>query len=814
MLSDARFALRQLVKNPGFTVVAVLTLALGIGVNTTMFSVLNALVLQASPAKDSQRLVCVFRTSSKMQSSPQALSPGSFYDFERQNTAFEGVAAFYQNNFNLAEPGQPAERLSGMQVSGNLFTILGIPPSLGRVFGPEYDRFGGDKVAVLSNGFWRTHFAGDPGVIGRKIRMDGEQVTIIGVMSPLFDNPLFWGHIDAWRPLGFDGPTREVRDNAWIQTVGRLKPGVSLGRAQAEAAAIAGRLSRDHPRTDAGNGLRLAPWNDVRTGDTSRRVSWLCMGLAGFVLVIACANLANLQLARTTERVREHAVRIALGATKLQVMRQLLVESLLLSAIGGAFGVLIASWGVRLIAGEVDIGGIVGFEIPMNASVLLFTLLASTATGVVVGTIPAWMASRTNVNSALKQGSRGATGDRSRHLLRKALIVSELALALVLLAGASYFVRGMQRVTQADMGWRPEGLMTASLSLPFNTSYLTDAQCRAFFDKLGARVAELPGTQRSAIAAYLPVIGFWRNSGIVAEGRPRPDPGREPLVSYDSVTPGYFATLGMNLGRGRDFAAADRADSRPVAIINEAMARALWPNESPIGKRIADAADPGKPEWLEIVGVVNDVHPTIELVRPPDTLFQVYLPLAQTPSQYVHWLNVAIRSSAPGPTVAAALRAAVQGIDADQPVYAVVSARESMQQITKGFWLTSQILGAFALIGLALSAVGIYGVIANLVAQRTPEIGIRMALGAQPRDVLWLVLGQGLRLAAAGTAIGLAVAWGLIRLLDSILPGIPGGDPVAVACVAALLAAVALLACWLPARRATRVDPVVALRAE
>jgi putative ABC transport system permease protein len=811
MLTDLRFALRQLLKYRGFTAVAVLTLGLGIGVNTTMFSVLNALVLQGSAAPDSGRLVSIVGTSP--QSQQRFVSPGDFYDYQGQSTSFEQVGAYYWNNFNLAEPGQPAERLAGMSVSGNFFPIFGIAPALGRVIGPENDKAGAGQVAVLSDGFWRSHFAADPGVIGRTLRMDSQQVTIIGVMPADFDNVTFWGHIDLWQSFNLDGATRQGRDNGFLWGIARLKRGVTLGQASAEANAIAGRLAHDFPQTDSGYGLRLAAWNDARVGALSRNISWLCMGLAGFVLLIACANLANLQLARMADRVRENAVRIALGASRLQLIRQLMVESLLLSVLGGAFGVLVASWGVRLISREIFITGVAGFDLPISMDVLLFTLAASAVTGIVVGTVPALIASRTDVNAALKQGSRGSTGDRSRHLLRKGLIVSEMTLALVLLAGAAFFVRGTQRLTNTDMGWKPGGLMTASLSLPFNANYLTDAQCRAFFDKLSARMDELPGTQKATISTYLPITGFWRTSGILVEGRPAPKHGREPLVYYNSETPGNIANLGMHIVRGRDFTSGDRADSRPVALINEAMARSLWPGEDPIGKRIADATAK-IPAWLEIVGVTADIHTALELVRAPDTPYQVHLPLAQTPSQYAHWFNLAIRSSAPDATVAAALRAAVQQIDPDQPVYDIVSARESMQQITRSFGLTGKMLGVFALVGLALSAVGIFGVIANLVAQRTSEIGIRMALGAQANDILWLVLGEGLRLAAIGISIGLACAWGLFRFLDSILPSMHGGDPATIACVVALLAGTAALASWLPSRRATKVDPIIALRAE
>jgi predicted permease len=573
------------------------------------------------------------------------------------------------------------------------------------------------------------------------------------------------------------------------------------------------RSGREHPQTNAQEGLRLRLWNDLRTSDASRKVSWLCMALAGFVLLIACANLANLQLARMANRVRELAVRVAMGASRFQLIRQLLVENLLLALAGAAIGTLLALWSTRSIGSRIYITGVFGFNLPINGTVLLFTLLASALTGIAVGLLPAWIASRTDVGAALKQGARGSTGDRSRHRLRQALIVLELALALVLLTGAGYFVRGMQRLARADMGWKPDGLVTAVLSLPFTPKYASDAQCQAFFDKLGTKLSELPGAQQTAIAATLPVTGFWRSSSLAIEGRPPAPQGKAPLTYNNSVTPGHFAALGMRVVAGRDFTEADRADSRPVAIINESMARIFWPGQSAIGKRVGDP-DPTKPNWVEVIGVVNDVHSTVELYRPPDTAFQLYRPLAQTPSQFVHWINVAVRSSAPTPAVGAALRAAVQQIDSDQPVYGITSARESMERVTQGFTLVGQLLGAFALVGLALSSVGIYGVIANLVAQRTPEIGIRMALGAQARDVLWLVLGQGVRLAAAGVLIGLAGAWGLVRLLDALLPSVPGGDPAGIALVTVLLAAVALVACWLPARRATRVNPIEALRVE
>ncbi|HEY5080147.1 MAG TPA: ABC transporter permease [Opitutaceae bacterium] len=809
MLHDLQFALRQLIKYPAFTAVAAVTLALGIGVNTTMFSVMNAIVLQASASPDSSRLVCLFGTSPQLKD--RTLSPGDFYDIRRQNTSFSHLAAYQWNNFNLAEPGQPAQRLAGMNVSGDFFTVFGIPPELGRSVSPDQDEAGSGQVAVLSDGFWRSHFAADPGVIGRAVRMDGVQVTIIGVMPSDFQNLMYWGHVDLWRPFAYDAATRASRANGWFQSIGRLAPGVSLAQARSDMGTIASRLARDFPQTDEGNGLRLATWDSVKTSDVSRKICSLCLGLSGFVLLIACANLANLQLARMAQRVREHAVRIALGASRMQLVRQLVVENLLLAAVGGAIGVLIASWGAKLIGGSIYIAGIRGFDIPINGRVLAYTLVASAVTGVVVGLIPALIASRTDVNAALKQGARGSTGDRSRHLFRKVLIVGELALALILMAGAGYFVRGMQRMANAELGWTPDGLVTAGLSLPYNASYTTDAQCRAFLDKLDAKLAGLPGVQTASMSSYLPVVGIWRNEGVIVEGRPVPNRGQEPLTGFNSVSPGFFSTIGMRVVKGRGFTSADRAGSAPVAVINESMAEGLWPGESPIGKRYG-GLDPAHRNWTEVVGVVNDVKSTIELVRAPETRYASYTPLAQASN--THWIDLAIRSTAPESTVAFALRAAVQQIDPDEPVYEIVSARESMAQITGSFTMVSDMLMVFAFIGLILSAVGIYGVVSNLVAQRTSEIGIRMALGAQTGDVLWLVFGQGLRLAVTGTAIGLACAFGLVRLLNAGLPAIPGSDPFAVLCVSAVMAASALFACWLPARRATRVNPIIALRSE
>ena len=811
MLNDIKYGFRQLTKYPGFAAVAVLTLALGIGVNTTMFSVLNALVLRDSEDPSSARLVSVYRTSPQSQQWPH--SPANFYDYQKQSATFlDHIAAYSWNNSNLAEPGQPAERLPSMAVTGDFFTVFGLPPLLGRTLVPADDRAGLDHVAVISQAFWRGHYASDPAIVGRSVRIDGLPTTIVGVMPEAMEHPLTWGHIDIWTPLALPEAARQSRDNNWLSIVGRLKPGSTVAQAQLEATAIATRLAKQYPDTNAQNGLRLVPWSIAIVDSASRSLSWLCMALAGFVLLIACANLANLQLARMTSRLREHAVRIALGATRFQLIRQLLVENVFLSLIGGTLGSLLASWGTHLIGGAILISDVPGYSIPIDTRVLVFTLAASILTGICVGVVPAWIASKTDVNSALKQGSRGSEGGRSRNRLRQGLVVAELALALLLLTGAAYFVRGMQRFSTMDGGWKPDGLIVAGMSMPFNANYTTDAQCRAFFDKVMAKMRELPGVSGAAIAGTLPITGAWSSSSILVEGRPIPDKGKEILSYYDPVTPGHFAAVGIRILSGREFLDSDRADSKHVAVINESMARTLWPGQDPIGKRFREP-DSVK-DWTEVVGVAADIHPTLEVFRTLDSPFLAYRPLNQVPGYSAHYVNLALRSSAPPATVAAALRAAIQQIDPDQPVYQVMSARQAMENVTRGLDLVSSILEVFALIGLALASVGIYGVIANVASQRTTEIGIRMALGAQENDVLWMVLGQGLRLSLIGTAVGLACSWGLVRTLNSMLPVIHGSDPVTVALIAMILVGVAILASWLPARRATRVNPVVALRGD
>lgn len=793
MFQDLRFGLRMLVKKPGFTLIAVFTMALGIGANTSMFTAVQATLLRELPYPDAVSLVRVYRTSPQSRSWPH--SPANFLDQQAQNNVFERMAALNPRPFTLAEPGQPAERVRGLQASIELFPLLGIQPMLGRTFTVDEDRPGRDNVVILSHGFWLRRFAGDPNILGRLLRLDGEPVMVIGVMSAWFHDRRVGGAVDVWRPLVFTDTQRQKRDDNWLLSIARLKPGVSLTQAQAEMDSLATKLSQAYPESNSEVGLRLVPLAESGN-ENGRRVIWLTMSLAGFVLLIACANLSNLQLARMTMRAREFAIRSALGARRGRLLRQLLTESLLLAVLGGLLGLLLAKWGNELLSRQIFNDDEIGMALRLNLKVLGFAFAASTLAGLVFGLVPAWLASRTDVNSVLKQGSRGTTGDRSQHRLRHALVVAEVALALVLLAGAGLVVRGLQRFTVRDPGWQADGLTLGYLSLP-DSKYGSSDSRRAFAERLQEKLSALPGSERVALAFSLPVEDFSVTESFAIAGQPEPPRGHEPLRFINRVTPGYFDTLGMKLVTGRDFTAADTSNRPPITIINETMARTFWPGESPIGKRIGNE---------EIVGVVSDVRFPANLDE-PDTRFQTYRPFAQEPQ---HGLAIALR----GNITAETLRQVVAEMDSDQSINELGSARAAIARRLDNYAVLGWLLSSFAVLGLLLAALGLYGVIAGFVSQRINEIGVRMALGAQPRDVLWLVVGKGLRLTLFGVGLGFIGAFVLARLLVAIAPGLESNDPLAIVFAAGLLTAVAALACWIPARRAARVDPMIALRHE
>jgi putative ABC transport system permease protein len=803
LMQDLRYGIRMLRKNPASTVISVLTLALGIGANTAMFSVLNTYLFRALPYPDSERLVRVFRTSPHSQSWPH--SQGNFFDHRDQNSVFEYMAAFNSIRTNLADPGAPAERLQGIGATSDFFPALGVQPALGRVFTPEEHEPGVDGVAVITDRFWMNRFGSDPSILGRTMRLDGKDVTIIGVMPPGFDSPLLWGTIDLWRPLAFDAEQRRNRGNNWLRSFGRLKPGVSIEQAEEAMVVLAANLASEHPE-NAGESLRLEPIHRSMSDAISRKVMWFTFGLAGFVLLIACANLANLQLVRTSARAREYAIRAALGGQRGRLLRQSLTESLAVSLIGGALSLLLALWSVEFISRRL-FSELPGVKVTLDFRVFGFALLCSVLAGLIFGTVPAWLASRVDVNQALRENARGSTAGRSQHRLRHALIVGEVAFALILLAGAGLFLRGLGRFANLDPGWQVDGLLMAQINLQ-GSNYAAPAQRAAFSQRLEERLHALPGVQQVALSGSLPVWSFNSSGSFRVEGEPEPQPGQWPEVFFEPATTQYFDTLGVRLLEGRVFTTADTSDRPEVVIINQTMAQRFWPNQSAVGKRIGR---PGQdPRWQEVVGVVNDMTFPASLGE-PYTRFQAFRPMAQTP-----WggITIAMRTSASPESLVNAVRTASAEIDPTQAVHRIRTARSLVDQGLGSISLLGSLLGAFAALGLVLAAIGIYGVTSYSVVQRTGEIGIRMALGAQRKDVLLLVMGKGGRLVLLGALLGFGGAYAVSRLLVAVIPTLPTRDPAALVVITFALILVALLACYIPARRATRVDPMVALRYE
>jgi predicted permease len=793
----------MLLKHKGFTVVAVLTLALGIGANTAMFSVLNTYLFRALPYPQSERLVRVFRTSPHSQSWPH--SPANFIAMREKNNVFEHMVTWNGISPNLVEEGVSAERLQGMTTTADFFPALGVQAALGRVFTAEEDQPGNNLVVVISDRFWQRRFGGDPNILNRTLQLDGESVKVIGVMPPGFEHPLLWGTVDVWRPIAFAPDQRQNRGNNFLRAFARLKPGVSPEQAQGAMVTLFDNIAKENSSNQS-ESIRLEPLARSTSDDIGRKVMWFTFGLAGFVLLIACANLANLQLVRTAARAREYAVRAALGAGRGRLIRQSLTESLVIALLGGGLSLVLALGAVEFISRRL-FSELPGARVTLDFKVFGFALLSSVITGLIFGVVPAWLASRADVNQTLKESPRGSTMGRSQHRLRHTLIVGEVAFALVLLAGAGLFLRGVQRFANLDPGWRVDGLLTAQISLR-GTNYATPAQRTTFHGRLEERLRALPGVSQVALSNSQPVWGFNSSGSFKVEGQPEPEPGQWPEIYFEPVSTNYFETLGVRLLEGRFFNSNDIAGKPAVVIINETAARRFWPDQSPIGKRIGR---PGNdPNWQEVVGVVNDMGFPGGLGE-PYTRFEAFRPLAQSPSGSV---NISLRGATSPEAFASVLRRAVAELDPTQPVNRVRTARSLVDQGLGNVSLLGTLLGAFALLGLALAAIGIYGVISYSVAQRTGEIGIRLALGAQARDVLWLVLGKGARLILLGALLGGVGAYAVARLLITVIPTLPTRDPAALVAIAFCLVAVALLACYLPARRATKVDPMTALRHE
>jgi predicted permease len=797
---DARYALRALWKTPRFTVAALLTVVLGVGANATIFSTLNPLLFKPLPYHEPHRIVNVFRTSPQSQRWPFSIA--NHYDQRDRSTWFEQLTAMTWRDTSLAEPGQPAERLFSIRATGNYFALFGVPPLIGRAFTDDDDRDGAAPVVVLSYGFWQRRFGGDQRIVGRQLRLDGQMATVIGVMPENFEYPLFWGTVDLWRPFAFPAAQRQDRGNNFLREFARLKPGVTFEQADDAIKGVVRKILAEHPELDAREGARLEPLSIV--DPTTKRISAFAFGLAFLVLLIACANLANLQLARTAARAREFAIRGAIGGAKERLMRQSLTESVVLALIGGVLALPLSYWCTQLIARR-QFSELPGVHVTIDSVSLAFAFGCALLTGLIFGVVPAWLASRADVNDVLKQNPQSMTSGRAPQRFRHALIVAEIAFALVALSGATSFIRGLQRITDVDPGWRADGVLAARLNL-VGPQYTQVAARRAFFEAVRDRAAEIPGITTAAVSSStVPVFPYSTSTTFAVEGR------KDTVLAFNErITPQYFDVLRIPLRRGRQFSVDDRFGFTPVIMVNEAMARALWPNDDPVGKRLG--LEGPNPNWRVIVGVVGDVtFPSFGTAASIDTPFEVYQPLAQTGTQAV---NILLRTSRSPDTVAPDLRKVVAKLDGDLPVFDVITARSAEERTTARFRLLGQVFGGFAVLGLVLAAIGVFGVVSYSTAQRSGELGMRMALGARESEVLWLVLKQGVVLTLIGGTAGLAGGFGLSRVLASLMPRLPSPEIALVLGTAALMIVVALAAMYIPARRASKISPMLALRHE
>ena len=800
---DLRYGMRVLLKQRGFTLVAALALALGIGANTAIFSVVNAVLLRPLPFPEPGRLLVVW-TDHRARGGPEVewASPEEFEDWRGQNSVFERMAGYTGWGPTLTGQGEP-EQLSGAAVSADMFPLFGVEPALGRGFLPEEDRRGAERVVVLGHGLWQRRFGADPGVIGRVITLGGEGHTVVGVMPAGFKSPL-QPRAELWRTLRPALGPGCGRGCIVLRVVARLRPGVPLERARAEMSTIARRLEAQYPDSQKGVGVALVPLHDQLVRGV-RPALLVLLVTVGLVLLISCANVASLTLAQATARAREVAVRLALGAGRGRVARQLLTESLLLALVGAAAGLLLAFWMVDLLKAFSPPGTPRLDEVRIDARVLGFTLVIGLVTGLVFGLVPALQTSKPHLNQALKEGGKGTSaGARSRRL-RQTIVVAEVALALTLLVGAGLLLKSFVRLQRVDPGFNSRGILTATIGLP-RTGYPERRQITAFYGQLIERLKALPGVQAAGAVSDLPLGGGASDVSFVVQGRPLPPPGQRPAAWYNSVTTDYFRTMGVRLLRGREFGERDSEQAPRAVIISETMARRFFPDEDPIGKRLGNGEDDN---WREIVGVVADVrHFGLDAEARPT----MYFPDRQAPSR---GMSLVVRAGGGDPlALAGAVRGAVLALDPNLAVAGLgtLDALVSDSIATPRFVLL--LIGAFAGVALLLAAVGIYGVMAYAVGERTHEIGVRMALGAQPGDVLRLVVGQGMTLVVAGVGLGLVGAFALTRLMATLLFQVSATDPLIFASVPAVLAGVALLACYLPARRATRVDPLVALRYE
>jgi len=799
IFKDIRYGFRSLLKRPGFTAIALIALALGIGANTAIFSLVNAVVIRPLPYPDPDRLVWVW-ASIRNGINTASVSPADFLDYRSQNKTFEQFAASGVGAVpvNLTGGGDP-ERLMSSIVTGNYFDTFRIAPALGRGFTLDNEKPGQDQVVVLSYALWQRRFGGDPGIINKTIVLDDKPRLVIGVMGADVSLPQA---ADLWVPMNFDSdPEMKMRFAHFIRPIGRLKEGVSLAQAQADTDIIASALEEQFPDSTSGWSLRLVSLREQLVGG-SRTMVFILFGAVGFVLLIACANVANLLLVRATARQKEIALRTALGASRLRIVRQMLTESLLLSVLGGALGAVLAAWGVEVLVSLSEGNLPPTANVRIDATVLAFTLLVSLFTGLLFGLAPSFRTMKVNLIDSLKEGARGGAEGPLRNRTRSLLVVFESAVAVMLLIGAGLLVRSLIALQQVDPGLDPKNVLTLSVTLSRN-KYNTPEKTSNFFQELEQRLSNLPGVEPAGFVTELPLSGQSNDMPYIVEGRPPVSPDQRSFAEFRRVNQNYFSSFRIPLLRGRNFSEQEVRQSDKVIIVSQQFVNSVFPNEAALGKRLITGL---RGEPYEIVGIVGDIRHTSLAATPAAAMY--------FPTRESGRMNVVIRTQNDPLSIVGSVRKEVQAMDPDQPIAAVKPMKDWLDASVAAPRYNMTLLGLFAALAMILAATGIYGVMSYSVAQRTHEIGVRMALGAQQFDVLKLVVRQGMLLTLVGVVVGLGGAYALTRVMTSFLFGVTEKDPLTFGVVAALLMAVAFIACFVPARRATKVDPLEALRYE
>ena len=805
---DLQFAYRTLCNSPGFALTSIVTMALGIGATTATFSVADAMLWKPIPLPHLESLVIVVGRVPDDPKDFNDLTPADAEDIRTQTTTFDAIASYQQGLANISGSAAQPERVNQALVTANFFDVLGVRPAHGRGFQAGEDQPGREREVVLTDGLWRQRFGGDPNIIGKSIRVDDEEFRVVGVMPAKVEFPLA---TDIWSPIALTPEQRNSRRSQSLTAMARLKPGATVTRAAAELEAIAQRLEKLYPDSNMGRRFRAMPGHEYMIGEYSHQYVLMLLGAVSFVLLIACANVANLQFARATGRSREVAVRTALGAGRWRLIVQLVTESTMLCVLGAVLGLLIANWGLDLIRGgmpaEIE-RYIPGWkEIHLDGRTLAFTLAAAVMSGILAGLVPSWQCTRPNLGEALKEGGRGSSAGRARHRLRTVLVGAEIALSVVLLIGASLMVRGFSNLMGGNNHMDPSTFLTMRLSITQNR-YPENHQVNAFYREAVDRVAALPGVQATVAVTAIPYSQHSNSRLFTMEGRP-PTPGDQPWAMFQAVSGPYFRTLHISLRTGRLLSDSDGADTPLVAVVSELFVRRWFPGEPwPIGKHIKLGASESRGPWITIVGVVGDVVHSVWDRGPRPTL---YVPFAQSPQR---WMDIGVRTAGDPLRLVPAVTAAIRSVDSAVPITQMRTMEISMRREATGLTYVAVMMGIFGVLALVLSVVGVYGVMAYLVAEQTHDIGIRVALGASHQSVLAMIFRHGLLTTFEGLSVGVAAAYGLARLLASLIFGVTTQDPVTFAAIPLALIASAALAIYIPARRAIRIDPLVALRYE